>query len=208
MISLNNELFCVVTNTAPSSFWSRKTRLPYISTRGVVRSTKTTSKSRLFWMMLSPATIYYWEGIIKRKNLRRGKYTFIHKTEFPCIKQAPGSTREAWYAIYHMREYVKDEQRLQYPSSLAKWCETLAESSDAEIRQEFGRIQQMIARTISRDVIHSDGVFFYSHRPLPNADIEARLHQHGDDRPFNSLQGCLPFPPPKPKPKKPKSSKK
>ena len=143
----------------------------------------------------------YREGIIKRKNLRRGKYTFIHKTEFPCIKQAPGSTMEAWYAIYHMREYVKDEQRLQYPSSLAKWCETLAQSSDAEIRQEFGRIQQMIARTISRDVIHSDGVFFYSHRPLSNADIEARLHQHGDDRPFNSLDGCLPFPP-KPKPSK------
>jgi hypothetical protein len=149
----------------------------------------------------------YREGIIKRKNLRRGKYTFIHKTEFPCIKQAPGSTMEAWYAIYHMREYVKDEQRLQYSSSLVKWCETLAKSSDAEIRQEFGRIQQMIARTISRDVIHSDGVFFYSHRPLPNADIEARLHQHGDERPFNSLQGCLPFPPLKPK-SKPKPSKK
>ena len=108
-----------------------------------------------------------------------------------------------------MREYVKDEQRLQYLSSLAKWCGTLAGSSDAEVRQEFGRIQQMIARTISRDVIHSDGVFFYSHRPLPNADIEARLHQHGDDRPFNSLQGYLPFPPLKPKPKsKPKPSKK
>jgi hypothetical protein len=151
----------------------------------------------------------YREGIIKRKNQRRGKYTFIHKTDFACIKQAPGSTREAWYAIYHMREYVKDEQRLQYLSSLAKWCGTLAGSSDAEVRQEFGRIQQMIARTISRDVIHSDGVFFYSHRPLPNADIEARLHQHGDDRPFNSLQGYLPFPPLKPKPKsKPKPSKK
>ena len=151
----------------------------------------------------------YREGIIKRKNQRRGKYTFIHKTEFACIKQAPGSTREAWYVIYHMREYIKDEQRLQYSSSLAKWCDTLAESSDAEIRQEFGRIQQMIARTITMDVIHSDGVFFYSHRPPPNAEIEARLHQHGDDRPFNSLQGCLPFPPLKTKPKsKLKPSKK
>ena len=42
-------------------------------------------------------TVYYYrEGIIKRKNLRRGNYTFIHKTDFPCIKQAPCSTREAW----------------------------------------------------------------------------------------------------------------
>src|SRR4051812_12210673 len=98
---------------------------------------------------------------------------------------------------------------IQYSSSLAKWCDTLAECSDAKIRQEFGQIQQMIARTISMDVIHRDGVFFYSHRPPPNTDIKARLRQHGDDGPLNSLQGGLPFPPLKMKSKsKPNPSKK
>ena len=144
----------------------------------------------------------YREGIIKRQNLRRGKLIFSHRTEFPCMKQAPGSTREVWYAILHMREYVKDQQQLQFLSSLKKWCNSLADTSDAEIRKEFGRNQQMIVGTIWKDLVHRDGVFYYGPAPPPNADIVRHIRLQGDDRPFNSLDGCLPFPPIKPKPSK------
>ena len=118
------------------------------------------------------------------------------------MKQAPGSTREAWYAILHMREYVKDQQQLQFPSSLNKWCSSLADAYDAEIRKEFGRIQQMIAGTIWKDVVHRNGVFYHGPAPPPNADIVWRIRLQGDDMPFNSLDGCLSFPSIKPKPSK------
>ena len=143
------------------------------------------------------------EGLMDRPHLFLGKNVFRHKMEFPCTKQAPGGEMEAWYLIQHMQEYVKDQQSLQFPSALDRWCKEIADWTDAQIRQNFSRIQQTIARIIWKDVLDRDGVFFAGRAPPPNDEILDRVVMQGDHRPFNSLDGCLPFPPlPKEKPSK------
>ena len=142
------------------------------------------------------------EGLMDRPHLFLGKNVFRHKTEFPCTKQAPGGEMEAWYLIQHMQDYVKDQQRLQYPSALEIWCNGISDWDDATIRQNFGRIQQTIARIIYRDVLDRDGIFYNgAGGPRSNDEILRCIVDHGDVRPFNSLEGALPFPP-LPKPKK------
>ena len=151
------------------------------------------------------------EGYMERPKQVYGKHVFRHKTEFPCAKQAPGGQMEAWYLIQHMQDYVNDQQRLQYSSVLERWCNGISEWSDAQIRQNFGRLQQTIARIIYRDVIGSDGIFFRKGGPPPNHEILERIISQGDVRPFNSLEGALPFPPlskPNKMTKKPAASKK
>ena len=110
---------------------------------------------------------------------------------------------EAWYLIQHMLDYVKDQQRLQYLSALERWCNGISDWDDATIRQNFGRIQNTISRIIYRDVLERNGIFFRPGGPPPNHEILERIIAQGDVRPFNSLEGALPFPP-KPKTKKTK----
>ena len=135
------------------------------------------------------------EGFMARPNIIRNKHVFKHRTEFPCVKQAPGGGMEAWYLIQHMNDYVKDQDRLQFQSSVEKWCFGISEWTDTQIRQGFGRIQNTIARTIHRDVLNSKGIFYRSIYPLPNEEIVECITAQGDVRPFNSLEGSLPFPP-------------
>jgi hypothetical protein len=45
---------------------------------------------------------------LKREIVISGRRVFSLKTEFPRVKQPRDSTREAFYAIYHMREFVRD----------------------------------------------------------------------------------------------------
>ena len=102
---------------------------------------------------------------------------------------------EAWYAIHHMREFVRDQHQLLLPSSLQEWGEDLANASDADLRAEFFRIQQTIATIIHKDVCTKGGMFFYGLTPPSNADIETRLMLSRDERPFNTLDGVRPLPP-------------
>lgn len=130
----------------------------------------------------------YNEGLMDRPNKFRGKHVFKHKMEFPCNKQGPRGEMEAWYLIQHMQEYVKDQQRLQFPSALDRWCSRMADWTDAQIRQDFGRIQQTIARIIFRDVLGRDGVFYYGPRgPPPNDEILERIRNQGDERLFRPM---------------------
>ena len=124
------------------------------------------------------------EGLMDRPNLFLGKHVFKHKTEFPCTKQAPSGEMEAWYLIQHMQDYVKDQQRLQFPSALERWCNGISDWTDAQIRQNFDRIQQSIARIIYRDVLDRDGIFYYDlGGPPPNDEILQRIIDQGDVRP-------------------------
>jgi hypothetical protein len=82
---------------------------------------------------------------------------FSHKTDFPCLKQPKGSLTDAFYALHHMREFIRDQQRLMLPDSLLKWRKDLANVDDADIRAQFYRIQQRIAVVITEDVIKKGG---------------------------------------------------
>ena len=65
----------------------------------------------------------------------------------------------------------------------------LADASDARIRQEFGRIQQLIAGIICNDVLPRSGVYFNGFAAPPNDEIEHRLIAQGDHR-----RWCSPVP--------------
>jgi hypothetical protein len=79
------------------------------------------------------------------------------------------------------------------PASLQKWCQDLANASDADLRLEFYRIQQKIAQVIHKDVCGKEGIFYYGPVPPTKQEIESRLEMQGDDRAFNTLGGILPF---------------
>ena len=135
-------------------------------------------------------------GPLKVQRQRRGSLSCTHKIDFPCLKQSSADNEmEAWYAIHHMREFVRDRRQLMLPSSLQKWGHDLANCTDADLRLEFYRIQQKLARIEHKDVCTTGGLFFYGLKPPSNKEIETRLLASRDDRPFNTLEGVRPFPP-------------
>ena len=137
-------------------------------------------------------------GPLKVEKKLRGCLTCTHTTKFPCIKQS-APRLEAWYAILHTREFVKDQHALLLPASLQRRSKDIANGSDAEVRAEFRHIQRKLSTIIHEDVVTKGGLFFNDGIPPSNDEIESRLAAANEDREFNSLQGVLPFPP---KPKK------
>jgi hypothetical protein len=140
-------------------------------------------------------------GPIKKEVVKRGQLIFKHNTTFPCLKQPTNSSRDGYYAIRHMWEFVRDQHQILLPSSLQNWCKDFANTSDVEVRLEIYRIKQKIVQIIHRDVCSREGVFYYGPIPPTNTEIEACLETQGDGRAFNTLQGIRPFLP------KPKSQK-
>jgi hypothetical protein len=139
-------------------------------------------------------------GPLKEERRSRGCLTCIHTTKFACLKQSEADNgMDAWFAILQMREFVKDQHVLLLPSSLQKRGIDMANAPDAQVRAEFRHIQRLIATIIHQDVCTMGGLFFYNHIRPTNAEIESRLEACHDERPFNTLEGILPFPP-KPKP--------
>ena len=133
--------------------------------------------------------------ILKTRKSEDGRFRFAHRTYFPCMKQDSSSWMESWYLLYQMRWFLKFQRRGQFISrDFNAWVARLNDSTDYVIRAEFRYIQNMIARIIMCDVLDQDGQFYYGLQPPANADIERRLSYSGDDRPFNSLNGCEPFP--------------
>ena len=134
-------------------------------------------------------------GPLKVQRQRRGSLSCTHKIDFPCLKQSSADNgMEAWYAIHHMREFVRDQHDLLLPTNLQRRGEDLANATDEELRAEFARIQQTICTIIHKDVCTTGGLFFYGLKPPSNKEIETRLLASRDDRPFNTLEGVRPFP--------------
>ena len=135
-------------------------------------------------------------GPLKHEKRSRGALTCIHTTKFACLKQsATDNGMDTWFAIVHMREFVRDQHALLLPASLQRRGTDLANASPTEVRAEFRRIQREIATIIHKDVCTTGGLFFYNHVRPTNTEIEQRLACFRDDKPFNSLEGVRPFPP-------------
>ena len=77
---------------------------------------------------------------------------FKHVLEFPCVKQSTVGAKEAFYVLHHLKGYVWDCQNLTLPSSLQGWAETLAKIDDADLREDFHRIQMKLSQIIIEDV--------------------------------------------------------
>ena len=138
----------------------------------------------------------FHEGPMEVRKEKDGKLVFSHHTNFKSVTQPATSDQDAFYVLMHMREYVRDQQQLQLPSSLRDRClRNMTEATDEQHREEFCRIQNSIATTIVRDVLPKEGLF-YSGNVLPrNAEVEKRSEDQGDYRLFDTLDGHMPFPP-------------
>ena len=140
---------------------------------------------------------------LQREVVRRGSLKFVHKTDFPSVRQPDESPREAYYTIMFMREFVRDASELDLPDKLVQWRDNLCDTNDPQaIPAEFGRIQQKIATTIQRDVVTKEGIFFQGLVEMTKHEIESCLRALCDERPFMTLKGVQPFPPQQPLTKK------
>lgn len=128
------------------------------------------------------------------ENVKDGKHMFKHATKFPCVKQPPNSVKEAFYALHHLRAIVRDEHMFESPSSVRGWAEEQARIEDAELRDDFYRIQTQIANILHEDVI-TGGALSCS-RSLTKREIEDRLRRQGDIRTWTTKDQYKPFPEP------------
>ena len=129
----------------------------------------------------------------KRPN---GKNGFKHITEFPCIKQPVGSVKEAFYALHHLKGIVWDADNMNQPARLRDWSNRMAgEMSDADIRDDFHRIQVQLSQIILEDV-QKNGGSLNQPRGLCQRDIQERLERQSDKRTWTTKDMYKPFPAP------------
>ena len=109
-----------------------------------------------------------------------GKHVLTHNMTFPCVKQPRGSQKDAYYALHHMRAIVRDHHQLLLPSRLKDWAASVSAIQDADIRQEFFRIQSEFAEIIHQDVLRTSGQFYLRNQPS-NSDIDTMLQMQADN---------------------------
>ena len=119
-------------------------------------------------------------GTFRRPIFRYDKHVFTHVTTFPRVKQPPGGQKGAYYAIHHMRAIVRDHHQLLLPSKLKDWAKSVSAIQDADLRQEFFRIQSEFAEIIHQDVLRTSGQFYLNNQPS-NSDIDTMLQMQADN---------------------------
>ena len=112
---------------------------------------------------------------------------FTHVTTFPCVKQPPGSQKDAYYALHHMWAIVRDQHRHMLPTKLKDWDARLSAIQDEDIRQEFFRIQSELGEINYQDVLARSGQFYLNCQPS-NSEIDTMLQMQADnDRNFMTI---------------------
>ena len=119
-------------------------------------------------------------GTFKRPVRMYGRHVFTHNTMFPCVKQPPGGQKDACYALHHMRAIVRDHHHLLLPNNLKDWAVSVSAIQDADIRQEFFRIQSEFAEIIHQDVLRTSGQFYLKFQPS-NSEIDTTLQMQADN---------------------------
>ena len=119
-------------------------------------------------------------GTFKRPVRRYGRHVFTHNTTFPCVKQPPGGQKDAYYTLHHMRAIVSGSHQLLLPDNLKDWAANLSAIQDADIRQEFFRIQSEFAEIIHQDVLRTSGQFYLKYQPS-NSEIDTTLQMQADN---------------------------
>jgi hypothetical protein len=91
------------------------------------------------------------------KRVKNSKHIFMHHTKFPCIKQPPGSVKEAFYALHQLKGIVRDSRIRVLLANLRQWAKKFAAIDDANIMEDFWRIQTQIAQVLHEDVNSTGG---------------------------------------------------
>jgi hypothetical protein len=126
------------------------------------------------------------------ERVKNGKHIYMHQTKFPCVMQPPGSVKEAFYAIHHLKGIVRDSRIRVLPSNLRPWAEKFAVIDDADLMEDFWRIQTQIAQVLHEDVDSTGGIM-HCGVALTNREIEGRLYRQRDTRTFMTREGVRPF---------------
>ena len=119
-------------------------------------------------------------GTSSRPVRKYGKHIFSHNTTFSCVTHPPGGQKSAYYDLHHMRVIVRDHNHLLLPNNLKDWAARLSAIQDADIRQEFFRIQSEFAEIIHQYVLRTSGQFYLRHQPS-NSEIETTLQMQADN---------------------------
>ena len=119
-------------------------------------------------------------GTFKRPARRYGRHVFTHNTTFPCIKHPPDGQKDAYYALHHMWAIVRDHNHLLLPNNVKDWAASLAAIQDADLRQEFFRIQSEFAEIIHQDVLRTSGQFYLKYQPS-NSEMDTTLQMQADN---------------------------
>jgi hypothetical protein len=90
------------------------------------------------------------------KRVKNGKHIFMHHTKFPCGKQPPGSVKEAFYALHHMKGIMLDSRIRAVTANLRQWAKKFAVIDDADHIEDLWRIQSQIAQVL-HEYINSTG---------------------------------------------------
>ena len=86
------------------------------------------------------------------------RHGFRHVTEFPCIKQPADSVKDAFYALHHLKGFVRDAELMNMPPRIQEWSNKMAgEINDADLREDFHRIQVKLSEIIVEDVNRKGG---------------------------------------------------
>ena len=126
-------------------------------------------------------------GAVPSRPVKKyGMHVFSHKMEFSCVKQPSGSEKDAFYALHHMKAFVRDAQNTTLPSDLRQWAEDLGRIQDRNLRMDFFDTQEELSTIIHQQVIKTGGVF-HGGNPPPNKDIDKRLAEQRDGRTFMTL---------------------
>ena len=133
-------------------------------------------------------TGYVAAGGVKPRTprLKFGAHVFRHTMQFPCVKQPPGSEKDAFYVIHHMKAFFQEQENRTLPSDLKRWAEDLAEIQDRNLRQNFFNIQEELATIVHQEVMRRGGAFSIAYTP-PNKEIDAELARQGDGRSFMQM---------------------
>ena len=119
--------------------------------------------TRLKGVLDEPLEGYAQKGghFYKEKNGERftkdNKHIFWHGTGFHCIKHAPGSVKDAFYVLHHIKGFVRDAEKTRMPSSLREWTKFAGEITDDKLREDFHLIQMELSQIIYNDVVTSGG---------------------------------------------------
>jgi hypothetical protein len=74
------------------------------------------------------------------ERVKNGKHIFMHLTKFLCVKQVPGSVKEAFYALHHMKGIMRDSRIRALPANLRQWAEIFAAIDDVDLMEDLASV--------------------------------------------------------------------
>ena len=83
----------------------------------------------------------------------------MHVTEFPCIKQPADRLKDSFYALHQLKGMVWDAEVIKHPDTIREWSARYAgDINDADLREDFHRIQVKLSQIIVKNVEHMGGL--------------------------------------------------